>query len=195
MMRVGSLIVSASAESCRASVCVDVRGCRIEELQRAPQSHVISLPPSELDGKMLKRRRVIVVLCVAVFVAIAAFAWREFAWRSDWAMIQRAARLQAMQGTTDVNLVTGPHWYEPLWAVARFRIPVNQVAEFVEKNGCEPSDRLEFKRYRRKLPRETQALPETGAHYYHSGETTTGKPFELLVHSQGLVILYVMLDD
>jgi hypothetical protein len=144
---------------------------------------------------MLKRRRITVVFCVTVFAAISPFAWREFEWRSNWAMIQRAAELQVMQDATDVELVTGPHWYEPLWAVARFRIPANQVAEFVEKNDCKLSERLEFKRYRTKLPREFQSLPVTGNHYYRSGDTKNGKPFELLVHSQGIVILYEMLSD
>jgi hypothetical protein len=69
-----------------------------------------------------------------VIVAIAGVL--HYVWQYDWAMIQWATRLQAVQDASDVEMTIGPSWREQLWSVVRFRIPPKGVPEFVEKNQC-----------------------------------------------------------
>jgi hypothetical protein len=141
-------------------------------------------------------RSVFVVIAVLAMLMAAIVGVRHYSWHYDWAMIQRATRLQAMQNVYDVNMMLGgPAWHEQLWAVVQCRIPPEDIADFIEQNHCEPSERVELKRYRKVLPREVQTLPLSGDHFYKSGDTTTGKPYEILADSSGLVVVYMMLDD
>ena len=134
-------------------------------------------------------------MIVATVAISAVIGVRHYVWEYDWAMIQRATRLQSMHDAFDVKMMTGPAWHAELWGVAQFQIPPDSVAKFVASNECEASDRTELVRYRNALPREMQTLPSTGKHFYKTGETTSGKPFEILVDSSGLVIVYMMFDD
>jgi hypothetical protein len=144
---------------------------------------------------MFPRKYFVLVLGFAALSIVAVAAVRHYSWHYNWAMIQRATRLEALQDVSNLDITDGPSFANPLWSVVRFNIPAESVGEFVAKNQCAASDRTLFERYRSTLPRDVQTLPSSGKHFYKSGTTTSGRPFEILVDSGGLVIMYVMLDD
>jgi hypothetical protein len=100
-----------------------------------------------------------------------------------------------MQGADYANEVDIK--YHPLsqYAVVRMQFPPGRAADFARDNHCTKTDRTGFVRPRTKVPKGFQTIPGNGTRYYKAGKTSSGKPFEMLVDSDGVAVVWVMFDD
>lgn len=141
-----------------------------------------------LSRKAIKR------LVFLVCVGCAAFA---VLWllndHHNWKLVQKISKLKSLPAVSGLKVVCGPSATNQLWAVARFSISPQDVKSFVEQNGLEAGDRTSI-RHRTNLPKDYITLPRSEQYFYKS-DNTHRNTSEILASSDGLVIVYVMLDD
>jgi len=146
----------------------------------------------DLAQRSKVRRTTLWIVLAAVLIGGTYLGFRKFERYYDWEVIKNAVGMRGTEYATSVDIK-----YHPLtqYAVVRMEFPPGQASAFARANRCLESDRTEFVRPRAKVPRSFQSIPANGTRYHKAGETSSGKPFEILVHSDGVAVFWVMFDD
>ena len=148
-----------------------------------------SKPP---HARLLTRRRIVVTCLIVVATALAL---RQYVRSLDWALIVHSTNLQQAEDASGLSMYSDSSFGQAHWLFAHFKIPRQQVSDFVAANQCEPTDKTSLRRQHSSIPEELQSLPASGNRFYKEGRTRVDLPFDMLVDDEGTVLMFLDTPD